>query len=316
MLRVVFCGTGEIGLPALKALLASGKYEVPSVITQPDKPAGRDLKPRASAIKQLALERGIPVHQPPKLRDAASLEMLRNLKPDIMVVVAYGQILPISVLLLPRLGCLNLHASLLPRHRGASPIHAAILAGDTKTGMAVMYMDEGLDTGDVLLDEALEIGPQETTGELHDRLANLAAPCLLRALDLLAFGTAPRTPQDSESATYAPKLKKSDGWLDWSKPAQKLALRIRAMSPWPGAFARIAGHVFKIHAAAEHPASGAPGTILQADGNTLVVACGTGALSLLSVQLEGRKRLPAVEFLRGFPLAPGARFDLSFSPAL
>jgi methionyl-tRNA formyltransferase len=316
MMRVVFCGTGEIGLPALKALLDSGKYELPGVITQPDKPAGRDLKPRASAIKQLAVERGIPVHQPPKLRDAASLEMLRSLKPDVMVVVAYGQILPKSVLELPPLGCLNLHASLLPRHRGASPIHAAILAGDTTTGMTVMYMDEGLDTGDVLLEEALDIGPQETTGELHDRLANLAAPCLLRALELLASGTAPRTPQDSHSATYAPKLKKSDGWLDWSKPAPELALRIRSMSPWPGAFARISGHVLKIHAAAEHPASGTPGTVLQADANALVVACGSGSLSLLSVQLEGRKRLSAVEFLRGFPLAPGDRFDLSFSPAL
>ena len=219
MMRVVFCGTGEIGLPALKALLDSGKYEVPGVITQPDKPAGRDLKPRASAIKQLAVERGIPVHQPPKLRDAASLEMLQSLKPDVMVVVAYGQILPKSVLELPRLGCLNLHASLLPRHRGASPIHAAILAGDAITGMTVMYMDEGLDTGDVLLEEVLDIGTQETTGELHDRLAALAAPCLLRALDLLAAGNAPRTPQDPGKANYAPKLKKADGFLDWTHPA-------------------------------------------------------------------------------------------------
>jgi methionyl-tRNA formyltransferase len=285
------------------------------VITQPDKPAGRDLKPRASAIKLLALERGIPVHQPPKLRDAASLEMLRGLNPDVMVVVAYGQILPKSVLKLPRLGCLNLHASLLPRHRGASPIHAAILAGDAKTGMTVMYMDEGLDTGDILLEEALEIGPQETTGQLHDRLADLAAPCLLRALDLLATGSAPRTPQDSHLATYAPKLKKSDGWLDWSRPAPELALRIRAMSPWPGAFARIAGHVLKIHSATESSASGEPGTVLQADANGLTVAGGIGSLSLESVQLEGRKRLPASDFLRGFPLAPGAVFDLSFSPA-
>ena len=313
-MRVVFCGTGEIGLPALKALLDSKKYDVPGVITQPDKPAGRDLKPRASAIKLLALERGIPVHQPPKLRDAASLDMLRGLNPDVMVVVAYGQILPKSVLELPRLGCLNLHASLLPRHRGASPIHAAILAGDAKTGMTVMYMDEGLDTGDILLEEAVEIGPHETTGQLHDRLASLAAPCLLRALDLLAAGTAPRTPQDSQSATYAPKLKKSDGWLDWTRPAPELALRIRGMSPWPGTFGRIAGHVLKIHSATESSACGEPGTVLQADANTLVVACGSGSLSLESVQLEGRKRLRASDFLRGFPLAPGAVFDLSFSP--
>jgi methionyl-tRNA formyltransferase len=305
MMRVVFCGTGEIGLPALKALLDLGKYEVPGVITQPDKPAGRDLKPRASAIKQLAVERGIPLHQPPKLRDAASLEMLRSLKPDVMVVVAYGQILPKSVLELPRLGCLNLHASILPRHRGASPIHAAILAGDAITGMTVMYMDEGLDTGNVLLEESLEIGPQETTGELHDRLATLAAPCLLRALDLLAAGNAPRTPQDPGKATYAPKLKKADGFLDWTRPASELALRVRA---------RISGHVLKVHSAIEDPASGIPGSVLQADADSLVVACAAGSLRLLSVQLEGRKRLPIAEFLRGFPLTPGARFDLSFSP--
>jgi methionyl-tRNA formyltransferase len=314
MLRVVFCGTGEIGLPALRALLDSGKYEVPGIITQPDKPAGRDLKPRASAIKQLAIERGLPVYQPPKLRDAASLEMLRSLQPDVMVVVAYGQILPKSVLELPRLGCLNLHASLLPRHRGASPLHAAILAGDANTGMTVMYMDEGLDTGDALLEQPLAIGLQETTGELHDRLADIAAPCLLRALDLLAAGTAPRIPQNSKNATYAPKLKKTDGWIDWSKPSPELARRIRAMSPWPGAFARISGHVLKIHAATECPASGLPGAVLQADAHSLVVACGAGSLSLLTVQLEGRKRLPASEFIRGFPLAPGTRFDLSFSP--
>ena len=314
MLRVVFCGTGEIGLPALRALLDSGKYEVPGIITQPDKPAGRDLKPRASAIKQLAIERGLPVYQPPKLRDVASLEMLRHLQPDVMVVVAYGQILPKSVLELPRLGCLNLHASLLPRHRGASPIHAAILAGDANTGMTVMYMDEGLDTGDALLEQPLAIGLQETTGELHDRLADIAAPCLLRALDLLAAGTAPRIPQDSKNATYAPKLKKTDGWIDWSKPSPELARRIRAMSPWPGAFARISGHVLKIHAATECQASGLPGAVLPADANSLVVACGAGSLSLLTVQLEGRKRLPASEFLRGFPLARGTRFDLSFSP--
>lgn len=314
MMRVVFCGTGEIGLPALRVLIDSGKYEVPGVITQPDKPAGRDLKPRASAIKQLAVERGIPVHQPPKLREAASLEILRSLKPDVMVVVAYGQILPKSVLELPRLGCLNLHASLLPRHRGASPIHAAILAGDAATGMTVMYMDEGLDTGDVLLEEALEIGAQETTGELHDRLAALAAPCLLRALDLLAAGKAPRAPQDPGKATYAPKLKKADGFLDWTRPAAEVALRVRGMSPWPGAFARIRDHVLKIHSAAEDPASGSPGIVLRADSDGIMVGCEKGSLRLLTVQLEGRKRLPAAEFLRGFPLAPGERFDLSFSP--
>ena len=210
-MRIVFCGTGEIGAPALQALLTSEKHTVVGVITQPDKPAGRDLKPRMSAIKQIALAQNLPVQQPEKLRSATALEDLRALAPDLMVVAAYGQILPKSVLETPRLGCLNLHASLLPRHRGASPIHAAILAGDQETGITVMYMDEGLDTGDILLAQKLAIGSDETTGQLHDRLADLASPCLLEALDLLEQGNAPRFSQDSALATYAPKLTREHG---------------------------------------------------------------------------------------------------------
>lgn len=313
-MRIVFCGTGEIGAPALEALLASKKHTVVGVITQPDKPAGRDLKPRASVIKQIALAQNLPVQQPEKLRSAAALEDLRALAPDLMVVAAYGQILPKSVLETPRLGCLNLHASLLPRHRGASPIHAAILAGDHETGITVMYMDEGLDTGDILLAQKLAIGSDETTGQLHDRLADLAAPCLLEALDLLELGNAPRIPQDNALATYAPKLKKTDGHLDWHQPAEALATRIRAMSPWPGATTPLAGQTLKIHAAATDSASGAPGEILASAPGVLRVACGSGSLVLLSLQLEGRKRLPAAEFLRGHPLAPGTRLDLSFPP--
>ena len=313
-MRIVFCGTGEIGAPALQALLTSEKHTVVGVITQPDKPAGRDLKPRMSAIKQIALAQNLPVQQPEKLRSAAALDDLRALVPDLMVVAAYGQILPKSVLETPRLGCLNLHASLLPRHRGASPIHAAILAGDHETGITVMYMDEGLDTGDILLAQKLAIGSDETTGQLHDRLADLAALCLLEALDLLEQGNAPRIPQDSALATYAPKLKKTDGLLDWHQPAEALATRIRAMSPWPGATTRLAGQTLKIHAAATDSASGAPGEILASAPGVLRVACGSGSLVLLSLQLEGRKRLPAAEFLRGHPLPPGTRLDLSFPP--
>ena len=313
-MRIVFCGTGAIGALALKALLTSEKHTVVGVITQPDKPAGRDLKPRMSAIKQIALAQNLPVQQPEKLRSAAALDDLRALVPDLMVVAAYGQILPKSVLETPRLGCLNLHASLLPRHRGASPIHAAILAGDHETGITVMYMDEGLDTGDILLAQKLAIGSDETTGQLHDRLADLAALCLLEALDLLEQGNAPRIPQDSALATYAPKLKKNDGLLDWHQPAEALATRIRAMSPWPGATTRLAGQTLKIHAAATDSASGAPGEILASAPGVLRVACGSGSLVLLSLQLEGRKRLPAAEFLRGHPLPPGTRLDLSFPP--
>jgi methionyl-tRNA formyltransferase len=313
-MRIVFCGTGEIGAPALQALLTSEKHTVVGVITQPDKPAGRDLKPRMSAIKQIALAQNLPVQQPEKLRSAAALDDLRALVPDLMVVAAYGQILPKSVLETPRLGCLNLHASLLPRHRGASPIHAAILTGDHETGITVMYMDEGLDTGDILLAQKLAIGSDETTGQLHDRLADLAAPCLLEALELLEQGNAPRIPQDNALPSYAPKLKKNDGLLDWHQPAEALATRIRAMSPWPGATTRLAGQTLKIHAAATDSASGAPGEILASAPGVLRVACGSGSLILESLQLQGRKRLPAAEFLRGHPLPPGTRLDLSFPP--
>ncbi|MFM8983155.1 MAG: methionyl-tRNA formyltransferase [Spartobacteria bacterium] len=309
-MRIVFCGTGEIGAPALSALLDSKKHTVGGVITQPDKPAGRDLKPRMSVIKQIALDQNLPFQQPEKLRSPAALEDLRMLAPDLMVVAAYGQILPKSVLETPRLGCLNLHASLLPRHRGASPIHAAILAGDHETGITVMYMDEGLDTGDILLAQTLTIGLDETTGQLHDRLAALAAPCLLEALDLLEAGNAPRIPQDNAIATYAAKLKKTDGLLDWHEPAEALATRIRAMSPWPGASTHLNGQTLKIHSAKTDPASGAPGEILPSEPGILRVACGSDSLDLLSLQLEGRKRLPAAEFLRGHPLAPGStRFE-------
>lgn len=305
-MRIVFCGTGEIGAPALKALLASEKHTVVGVITQPDKPAGRDLKPRMSVIKQIALDHNLPVQQPEKLRSPTALEDLRALAPDLMVVAAYGQILPKSVLETPRLGCLNLHASLLPRHRGASPIHAAILAGDCETGITVMSMDEGLDTGDILLAKPLIIGPDETTGQLHDRLAALAAPCLLEALDRLDAGNAVRLPQDNALATYAPKLKKNDGLLDWREPAEALATRIRAMSPWPGAYTQLHGQTLKIHAAKTDPSPGSPGEILASEPGILRVACGVGSLILESLQLEGRKRLSAAEFLRGHPLPPGS----------
>jgi methionyl-tRNA formyltransferase len=314
-MRIVFCGTGEIGAPALQSLLTSKKHTVVGVITQPDKPAGRDLKPRASVIKQIALAQNLPVQQPEKLRSAAALEDLRALAPDLMIVAAYGQILPKSVLETPRLGCLNLHASLLPRHRGASPIHAAILAGDHETGITVMYMDEGLDTGDILLAQKLAIGSDETTGQLHDRLAALAAPCLLEALDLLEAGNVPRFPQDNALATYAPKLKKTDGLLDWRQPAEALATRIRAMSPWPGATTHLAGQTLKIHSAKADSASGPAGEILASEARVIRVACGSGSLVLESLQLQGRKRLSAAEFLRGHPLPPGTRLDLSFPPA-
>jgi methionyl-tRNA formyltransferase len=313
-MRIVFCGTGDIGLPSLKALADSPRHEVLGVITQPDRPAGRDMHPRPPAVKTEALARGIPVAQPERIRKDYSA--LAAWSPDLMVVAAYGQILPREVLTLPRFGCLNLHASLLPRHRGASPIQASILAGDAGTGMASMYMDEGLDTGDILLMRKISIFPNETAGELHDRLADLGPEVLLDSLDLLEKGTAPRTPQASTLATYAPKLGKRDGRLDWREPAGLLARRVRAMSPWPGASGRLAGGILKIHSAQESGEAGDPGTILSAGPGGIVVAAGQGSIVLREVQLEGRKRLAADDFLRGFPLDAGTKFDLSFSGSL
>ena len=308
-MRTVFCGTGPIGLPALAALAESDEYKPCAVFTQPDRPAGRDLKPRPSAIKLFALEKNLPVFQPEKIRSPDAIATLRSLEPDLMVVAAYGQLLPPAVLEIPRLGCINLHASLLPRHRGASPINAAILAGDTHTGITVMFMDAGLDTGDILLAEPLPISPADTAGSLHDKLAELAAPCLLRALPLLASGKAPRTPQDPALATHAPKLKKSDGFLAWNEPAESLALRVRAMSPWPGAFAKFQGRTIKIHQARAAAESGTPGTILSSGPGGILVAAATGSLLLEELQLEGRKRLPAAEFLRGFPIPTGQKLE-------
>jgi methionyl-tRNA formyltransferase len=310
-MRIVFCGTGDIGLPSLKSLAESPSHELVGVLTQPDRPAGRDQKPRPPAVKTEALARGIPVAQPERIKKDFSA--LAGWAPDVMVVAAYGQILPRTVIDIPRLGCLNLHASLLPRHRGASPIQAALLSGDAETGITVMFVDEGLDTGDILLARRFPILPGETAGDLHDRLAGLAPAALSEALSLLADGTAPRTPQEASLATYAPKLDRHDGRLDWREPAGLLARRVRAMNPWPGASARINGAVLKIHSAAAAAEPGEPGTVLSAGPQGISVAAGEGSLVLLEVQLEGRKRLPAADFLRGFPLAPETRFDLSFS---
>ncbi len=308
-MRTIFCGTGPIGLPALAALAESDQHKPCAVFTQPDNPAGRGLHPRPSAIKQFALEKNLPLFQPEKIRSPEALETLRQLAPDLMVVAAYGQLLPPAVLGLPRLGCINLHASLLPRHRGASPINAAILAGDQETGITVMHMDAGLDTGDILLADSLPISPEDTAGTLHEKLAALAAPSLLRALELLETGQSPRTPQDPALATHAPKLKKTDGLLDWNEPAEALARRVRALSPWPGAFTHLGGQSLKIHKACAVAGQGEPGTVLSATNEGIAIAAKSGCLLLIELQLEGRKRLPASEFLRGHPLPPGQKLE-------
>lgn len=309
-MKAVFCGTGDIGVPALEALAASDRHTLAAVVTGPDKPAGRKLAPRPPRIKEVAAAHGLPVLQPLRIREA--IDALRPLAPDIMVVMAYGRILPREVLDLPRLGCINLHASLLPRHRGASPIQAAILAGDTESGISVMQMDEGLDTGPVLLEKKIPLAADPTAGELHDLLADLAAPALLEALDGLAAGTLHPQPQDASAATTCGKLRKADGFLRWDLPAAVLARTVRAMSPWPGAFLVHHGGIIKVHRAVEGGGSAPPGTVLSSGPAGLEVAAGAGSLLITRLQGPGRRAMSADEFLRGHPMPPGTRLDLSF----
>jgi methionyl-tRNA formyltransferase len=310
-MRVVFMGTGEIGLPSLRALIARPDCELVAVVTQPDKPAGRGKHLQAPEVKRVAEAAGIPVLQPHKLREPEAVAQLAAYEPDVIVVMAYGQILPRIVLDLPRLACLNLHASLLPRHRGASPIQAAILAGDAVTGITVMYMAEGLDTGDMLLAHEIPILAEDTGGSLHDRLADLAPEAMNAALDLIAAGAAPRTPQDNGLATYAGKLTRENGRIDWSLPAADIERHIRAMNPWPAAFTGVplaSSEVarLKIHSVAiEAVEPSLPGALLRADRDGIVVAAGEGALRLLEVQGEGGRRMRSSEWLKGHPIAAG-----------
>jgi methionyl-tRNA formyltransferase len=303
-MRVVFIGTGEIGVPTLRALQGSRDHELAGVVTQPDKPVGRDQQIQAPPIKAAVAEEKISILQPARIKDQQSIEGIRALQPDVIVVMAYGQILPRHVLEIPRIACLNLHASLLPRWRGAAPIQAAIAAGDRESGITVMYMDEGLDTGDVLLQRKIAIGPTETGGSLHDRLGQIAPEALFESLRLLASESAPRFPQDNALTTNAPKLNREDGRINWAEPAEIIERKIRAFNPWPGAFTIIADpsnkpRNLKIFSASIVDLSGKPGEIMPADDNGLVFATGNKALALGEVQLEGKQRMSAGEFVRG-----------------
>jgi methionyl-tRNA formyltransferase len=314
-MKVVFAGTPAFAAQALQALLAAG-FEVPLVLTQPDRPAGRGMKLQASPVKQLAQAHGIEVAQPHGLRldgrypqeAAAARQALWAAQPDAMVVAAYGLILPAWVLQIPRLGCLNIHASLLPRWRGAAPIHRAIEAGDAETGVTIMQMDEGLDTGDMLLIERLPIRPDDTTGSLHDRLAELGGRLIVEALELAACGGLRPQPQPAEGVTYAHKIDKAEAVIDWRAPALQIERRIRAFQPMPGASTTdAAGEGVKVWAAALEPgqATVAPGTVLSADASGVRVQTGEGVLRLLELQRAGGKRLPVADFLRGHPLSAG-----------
>ena len=296
-MRIVFIGTGEIGVPTLRALLNS-EHEVVAVVTQPDKRAGRKQRIESPPIKKKIAKTRIPILQPARIKDQKATGEIRDFAPDVVVVVAYGQILPRDVLEIPRLACLNLHASLLPRWRGAAPIQAAIAAGDCETGITAMYMDEGLDTGDILLQRHAEILPNDTGGSLHDRLAQIAPEALLESLRLLSAGNAPRIAQDNARAIYAPKLKREHGLIDWSESAEAIERKIRAYTPWPGAFMKVDRQNLKVFSASVVDLNGQAGEVLRSDED-LIVATGKDALSLAEVQLEGKRRMSAAEFLRG-----------------
>jgi methionyl-tRNA formyltransferase len=305
-------GTGGIGVPALQWLLQSGGHEVIGAVTQPDKPAGRKMELRPSPIKEVALLHGVPVLQPARMRAPEAVGEIKALGAEVIVVMAYGQILPAAILNTPSVACLNLHASLLPRHRGAAPIQAAIMDGDAETGITVMYMDEGLDTGDILLEKRIPIGDRETGGSLHDRLAGISPAALSEALTLLQQASAPRVPQDSSRATYAPKLTRESGVIDWSAPQAQIDRKIRAMNPWPATSTTIPAkdgpaRQLKIFAAIPLDAlvDALPGTVLHAGADGISVATADGALLLQEVQLEGKKRMNARDFLAGNSIPAG-----------
>lgn len=303
-LKVVFAGTPAFAVPSLQTLLAHPDVAVQAVYTQPDRPAGRGQSLRESDVKQAALQHELPVEQPVSMRDADAQRRFAEFACDLLVVTAFGQILPAAVLATPRLGAINVHASLLPRWRGAAPIQRAILAGDTESGITIMQMDEGLDTGPMLLRETVPIGPETTADHLHDALSELGAQLIVEALDALAAGQLKPWPQPAEGATYAKKLTRADGVIDWRKPAVEIARQVRALTPWPGAFFTHEGKRIKLLEVYAHTdiARKMPGMVLD---DLLNVACGEGVITLKKLQREGKAALDGPAFLRGYPLPPG-----------
>ena len=297
-MKVIFMGTPDFSVPPLRAIAA--RHQVVAVYRQPPRPAGRGKKDRPSPVQQAAMDLGLPFRHPANFRDPSDIAAFQSLHADVAVVVAYGLILPQALLDAPRHGCLNIHASLLPRWRGAAPIHRAVMAGDAQTGIAIMQMEAGLDTGPVLLHQSLPIGPTDTTGDLHDRLAGLGAHLILTALD--GIDTIPRTPQPDAGTTYAAKIDKAEARVDWTRPATEVDRQIRGLSPFPGAWTMIGGERVKLLRSRLAAGSGAPGQVLSG----LTIACGTGtgsgAVEILTAQREGKRPVEAGEFLRGMTL--------------
>jgi methionyl-tRNA formyltransferase len=303
-MRLIFAGTPEFAARALASILDTG-HQVALVLTQPDRPAGRGMTLHSSPVKRQALAAGIEVFQPLTLKESGAQERIQAVGADVMVVAAYGLILPQVVLDMPRLGCINIHASLLPRWRGAAPIQRAILAGDRETGVCIMQMNAGLDTGPVLLSAALPIGDGDTSATLHDKLAEQGALLVVQALASMPL---PTHPQPEAGVTYAAKIEKAEAALDWRQSASELIRRIWAFNPFPGAFSVLNGNVLKLWCADVTDARGEPGVILSVDKSGIVVACGEGALRLTELQKAGGRRLPVKEFLAGTPVLPGGRF--------
>jgi methionyl-tRNA formyltransferase len=307
-MRTVFMGTPEFAVSTLQGLIEAGCNLV-GVYTQPDRPKGRGKKLAMSPVKEVALKHDIPVFQPQRMRDQQAVDELKELKPDLIVVVAYGQILPKAVLDIPKFNCINVHASLLPKYRGAAPINMAIVNGESETGVTTMLMDVGLDTGDMLVKRSLSIGPNETAGQLHDRLALIGREAMEETLERICAGTLSPEQQDDSLSCYASMMKKEDGLLDWSRPAQQLHNQVRGLDPWPGAYTYLGSDVLKIATTRIGEASGEPGTILATDKNGVCVACGEGSLIIGTLQLPGKKRLDAAAFLSGHPLPVGTKLS-------
>jgi methionyl-tRNA formyltransferase len=307
-LKIIFAGTPPFAAHALETLLAN-QVEVVAVLTQPDRPAGRGLQMVPSPVKQIALQYGIPVLQPQTLKSAEAQQQLANIPADVMVVAAYGLILPSAVLTMPRFGCLNIHASLLPRWRGAAPIQRAILAGDTETGVTIMQMDEGLDTGAVLLKKSCPISPLDTAHSLHDKLANLGAEAIIETLGELQQGKLVSQLQDPALATYAQKINKTEAKLDWNKSAMELEREVRAYNPVPVAFTSLNGTTLKVWQASTSDESGdEPGVVMEVNKHGIRVACAQGSLNLEVLQRPSGKALPVSQFIQGFMIKAGDRF--------
>lgn len=303
-LRLVFMGTPDFASPSLQKLIEYGA-EILAVVTQPDRPKGRGQQLTHPPVKLLAEKYGINVLQPPKVRVPEFIDIIKGLQPDLIVVVAFGQILPGTLLEIPRYGCINVHASLLPRYRGAAPINWCIINGETETGVTTMQMDAGLDTGDMLVTKTTPIDPEEDSSSLHDRLAVVGAEALAETLDLLVAGKLVPHRQDGSLSCYAPMLKKEDGLIEWNKEPHVIRNLVRGMTPWPGAFTYLERNTLKIYRTTVANGSGVPGMVLQAAKNGIEVACASGSLIMEELQMEGRKRLKAAEFLAGYKIEPG-----------